>query len=96
MWLKIALLSLLCLLVNIPLGMMRERSRKFSWQWFLWIHASIPVIVLCRIWLHLPALAIPINIAAAVLGQFLGGLPEKKKRKAASPSAASPLRRSAA
>ena len=84
MWLKILLVSVVCLLVNIPMGMMRERSRKFSLQWILWVHASIPLIIALRIGLHLHWIAIPINIAAAVLGQFIGGVPEKKKRKAAS------------
>ena len=83
MWTKILLVSLLCLLINIPLGMMRERSRKFSVAWFLWIHASIPLIIALRISLHLSPIAIPINIALAVAGQFIGGQPEKKKRRAA-------------
>ena len=87
MWIKIFTVSLICLLVNIPMGMMRERCRKFSWQWILWIHASIPLIVFLRLWLKLHPIAIPINIASAVVGQFLGGAPEKKRRKAASPSA---------
>ena len=87
MWLKILLVSVVCLLVNIPMGMMRERSRKFSLQWMLWVHASIPLIIALRIGLHLHWIAIPINIAAAILGQLIGGTPEKKKRKAASPSA---------
>jgi len=90
MWAKIALVSALCLLVNIPMGMRRERSRKFSWQWFVWIHASIPFIIALRIWLALHPVAIPLNIAAAVLGQFLGGALERKKRHVTSP-AASPL-----
>ena len=80
MALKIVLVSLICLLVNIPMGMMRERCRKFSWQWILWVHASIPLIVALRIGLKLHSLAIPINIAAAVFGQFIGGLPEKKRK----------------
>jgi hypothetical protein len=87
MWWKILLLSLACFLVNVPMGARRERCRKFSWQWILWVHASIPLIIALRLGLHLPAIAIPINIAAAVLGQFVGGSPEKKKRKALSPSA---------
>lgn len=82
MWWKILLVSAICLLVNIPLGMMRERSRKFSWQWICWIHASIPLIIAMRFWLHLSSIAIPINIAAAVLGQFIGGRPEKQRRAA--------------
>ena len=84
MWLKILLVSVICLLVNIPLGMMREHSRKFSMQWIVWIHASIPLIIFLRMWLALHAVAIPINIAAAVLGQLIGGAPEKKRRKATS------------
>ena len=87
MWLKILAVSVICLLVNIPLGMMRERSRKFSLQWILWVHASIPLIVALRIGLHLHWIAIPINIASAILGQIIGAAPEKKKRKAALPSA---------
>jgi len=67
--------------------MMRERSRRFSLQWLFWIHASIPLIIVLRIWLGLHPVAIPINIAAAVLGQFIGGAPEKKRRKTPSSSA---------
>ena len=84
MVLKILLVSLVCFLVNIPMGAMRERCRKFSWQWIVWIHASIPLIIWLRIWLKLHPIAIPINIAAAVLGQLIGGLPEKRKRRMAS------------
>jgi hypothetical protein len=80
MWLKIVLVSLACLLVNVPMGRMRERCRKFSLAWIFWIHASIPLIIALRIWLKLHPVAIPINIAAAVLGQYVGGLPEKRRR----------------
>ena len=86
MWLKIFIVSVVCLLVNIPMGRMRERTKKFSLAWIFWIHASIPLIIFLRIWLQLDLIAIPINIAAAVLGQFIGAIPEKKKRKATSPS----------
>lgn len=87
MLIKIFLVSVICLLVNLPLGMMRERATRFFPEKFLWIHASIPFIIALRIGLHLHWVAIPINIAAAVLGQLLGGLSEKRKRKALSPSA---------
>ena len=87
MWLKILIVSVLCLLVNIPMGRMRERVKKFSLAWIFWIHASIPLIIFLRIFLQLDLIAIPINIASAVIGQFIGAIPEKKKRKAALPSA---------
>lgn len=78
------LVSVVCVLVNIPLGMMRERSRKFSIRWIFWIHASIPLIILLRLWLALHPLAIPVNIAAAVLGQFLGGALQSRGRSSVS------------
>lgn len=87
MWIKIAIVSIVCLLVNIPLGKKREQSRKFSLAWILWIHASIPVIIVLRIWLQLHPIAIPINIAAAIAGQFIGGAPEKKRRRESLPTA---------
>ncbi len=81
MALKILLVSVICLLVNIPMGRMRERCKKFSLAWIFWVHASIPVIIALRIGLHLHWIAIPINIASAVLGQFLGGSFEKKRTR---------------
>lgn len=80
MWWKVLGVSAVSLLVNIPMGRMRERSKKFSWQWIAWVHASIPLIIALRIWLKLPLWAIPLNIAAAVVGQFVGGTLENKKR----------------
>ena len=85
MWWKIALVSLLCFLVNIPMGARRERSKKFSLAWIFWVHASIPLIIFLRIWLRLYPVAIPINIAAAVMGQLVGAAPEKKRRRLAAP-----------
>ena len=85
MWLKILLVSVVCFLVNIPMGMMRERAKKFSLAWIFWVHASIPLIIGLRIGLHLYPVAIPINIAAAIMGQMLGALPEKKRRRLAAP-----------
>ena len=90
MWLKILAVSAICLLVNIPMGRMRERCRKFSWQWILWIHASIPFIIALRIGLKLHPVAIPVNIASAVLGQLIGGASEKEKRRASLPTAFRP------
>ena len=84
MSLRILLVSIIALLINIPLGKMRERARKFSLAWILWVHASIPLIIALRILWHLHPIAIPINIASAILGQVIGAAPEKKKRRASS------------
>jgi len=79
MGLKIAGVSLVCALVNIPLGMWREHTKKFSLQWLLAVHASIPLIIALRIGLKLRLWAIPINIASAVAGQWLGARAVKRR-----------------
>jgi hypothetical protein len=86
MWWQILVVSVVCLLVNIPMGMRRERCRKFSLAWLFWIHASIPLIIALRLWLHLPVIAIPLNIAAAVLGQVIGSRLARRTTLPASPA----------
>ena len=88
MALKILLVSVICFLVNIPLGVWREHTKKFSCQWIVAIHASIPLIIALRIGLKLHPVAIPVNIAAAILGQFVGAR-SCKKSKRGSPAASS-------
>jgi len=82
MALKILCVSVLCFFVNIPLGMWREHTRKFSWQWLVAIHASIPLIIALRIGLKLHPLAIPLNIVFAILGQAVGSRLERRRLKA--------------
>ena len=60
--------------VNLPLGFWRAGLRKYSWQWFLAIHLSIPVVVAVRIGLGVPLWYIPLVIAVAAGGQLLGGM----------------------
>ncbi|MDR1592665.1 MAG: hypothetical protein LBS16_07290 [Prevotellaceae bacterium] len=75
------LLGIFCCLINVPLGYWRECFRKFSTMWFVLVHASVPLIVALRIWLDVPSWLIPVNIALAVLGQYLGGQCRKRKKK---------------
>jgi hypothetical protein len=60
-------------LVNLPLGYMRENSRRYSLRWFVYIHLSIPFIAALRFADGLSWKTIPITIAFAVTGQILGG-----------------------
>ncbi len=60
-------------LLNIPLGRWKTRYRKFSFMWFLLIHASVPVIIAFRIGFNVNNAFIPLFIVLAVLGQFVGG-----------------------
>jgi hypothetical protein len=68
----VALLAAACL-VNVPLGALRSRQRKFSAKWFLFVHLSIPLIYLLRTTEGFGYWAIPPLIAAAVWGQVMGG-----------------------
>jgi hypothetical protein len=64
--------SVLAFFLNLPLGYMRAKSKKYSIQWVFWIHASIPFIVWFRIANNLENWIIIVNIALAILGQLLG------------------------
>ncbi len=69
----VAVLFMLTVLVNLPFGYFRRRSRRFSFKWFLYIHIPIPVIFLARVLSNLDFRYIPLFILAAVIGQFWGG-----------------------
>ncbi|EEG79069.1 hypothetical protein [Dethiobacter alkaliphilus] len=60
--------------LNVPLGMWRVTTRKFTVQWFVAIHLAVPLIYLIRSSSGIPAWMAPVLIAAAVLGQLAGGI----------------------
>lgn len=70
--LALAIFSL-TLLVNLPFGYYRKRTRKYSFKWFLYIHLPIPLIFLARVLSHLDFRYIPLFVLAAILGQIAGG-----------------------
>jgi len=63
----------IALIINIPFGAWRETNRRFSTKWWLAIHIFIPFIIIFRIYLGIGFIIIPASIAAAVIGQILGG-----------------------
>lgn len=58
--------------VNLPLGYLRETSRKFSLHWFVLVHLSIPFIIVLRSMLGFDWPLIPFTIACAIAGQLVG------------------------
>jgi len=68
-----ALVGGIALGANLPLGMLRRRTRRFSPSWILCVHASIPLIVWLRLHYGLRWWAIPLNILLALAGQAIGG-----------------------
>jgi hypothetical protein len=72
------LLILACLvsaavLINIPLGYLRQCVEKFSFAWYFYVHISIPLIIYLRIKSGYSWKLIPLTVAGAVLGQVIGG-----------------------
>ena len=69
----ILLLFVFTLLINLPFGYARAKTKKYSFRWFLYIHAPIPIIFIVRTFSHIQLEYIPIFVVAAVIGQILGG-----------------------
>ena len=61
------------LVLNVPLGYLREGQRKYSLAWFVYVHLSIPVIAYLRIANHVTSWLIPFFILCAIGGQIAGG-----------------------
>ena len=69
---RVVLLILAAFLMNLPLGYLRQVERKFSFKWFLYIHLSIPFIIMFRMGLGISMWYIPFSIGSAVAGQIMG------------------------
>jgi len=70
--LNILIVSAFSFLINIPLGIWKERYKKYSLPWLVVLHLSVPVIIVLRIYLKANPYFIPLFIALAVAGQFVG------------------------
>jgi hypothetical protein len=70
---KLFILVAAAFMMNVPLGYLRQGARKFSFNWFLFVHLSIPFIILIRVSMGVSNWFIPLSIASAVAGQFAGG-----------------------
>ncbi len=73
---KLAFISVLVFLMNIPFGYWRANVKKFSLQWVLSIHLPVPVIILLRIYsgIGFAWYTYVFLVAAFFLGQKLGGV----------------------
>jgi hypothetical protein len=66
-------LFIFTLLINLPFGYFRSKTRRYSLRWFLYIHIPIPLIFIARTLSHIEFRYIPIFVLAALAGQILGG-----------------------
>ena len=74
-------LILFAFLSNIPLGYLRQNCEKFSFGWYFYIHISIPLIIYLRVKSGFSWHFIPLTLGAAVGGQILGGIINRRKNR---------------
>lgn len=79
---KILVIGMLGMAANVPLGIWREHTKKFSPSWFAAVHAAVPFIGMLRKSILMPKSAMAFTIAASVLGQVIGSRAERYRLKA--------------
>ena len=79
--LNLAQLLIFSLIANLPLGYLREGSPRFSLRWLIYIHLSVPFIILLRLTHGFSWGVIPFSLACAVFGQFVGGRMYRRKKR---------------
>ena len=73
-------ISIFTLLCNVYLGRIRAGVKKYTLKWYVLIHASVPIIIACRIGLDVPYRFSILFVVLAGMGQLLGTrLPLNKK-----------------
>ena len=76
-------LTLAVFCINLPFGYLRAGTRRFSWPWFVTVHAPVPLIVGLRFLSGLGwrPVTVPIFAGAFFAGQFLGGRLRARRKK---------------
>ncbi len=59
-------------ILNFPFGMLRVKTRKYSFNWLLCIHLPVVPVVFLRMLTGFNYKVIPFTLIFSVLGQFLG------------------------
>ncbi|XP_057979544.1 uncharacterized protein LOC131165616 [Malania oleifera] len=79
---KVLVIGILGMAANVPLGIWREHTEKFSPAWFAAVHAAVPFIGMLRKSVLMPKTAMAFTIAASILGQVVGSRAERYRLKA--------------
>ncbi|KAL2549517.1 hypothetical protein Fot_11047 [Forsythia ovata] len=83
---KILVIGVLGMAANIPLGIWREHTEKFSPSWFAAVHAAVPFIAILRKSVLMPKTAMAFTIAASIIGQVIGSRAERRRLKSVAAS----------
>lgn len=79
---KILVIGVLGMAANVPLGIWREHTKKFSPAWFAAVHAAVPFIAMLRKCVLMPKTAMAFTIGASILGQVIGSRAERYRLQA--------------
>lgn len=79
---KMLAIALMGMAANVPLGVWREHTKKFSPSWFVAVHAAVPFIAMLRKSVLMPKTAMALTIGASILGQVIGSRAERYRLKA--------------
>ncbi len=74
-------LILIAIIINLPLGYLRQNYEKFSFGWYFYVHISIPIIIYLRVKSGYSWKFIPLTLGSAVVGQILGGRINKRRKR---------------
>jgi hypothetical protein len=72
---KLWMVSFIVLMVNLPFGYWRARTKPFSVQWLLAIHLPVPLVVSLRVYggIGWQFITFPLMAGSFLAGQWLGG-----------------------
>ncbi|KAG9452872.1 hypothetical protein H6P81_005776 [Aristolochia fimbriata] len=79
---KMLVIAMLGMAANVPLGIWREHTKKFSPSWFVAVHAAVPFIAMLRKSVLMPKTAMAFTVAASILGQVIGSRAERHRLRA--------------
>ncbi|CAN1299393.1 hypothetical protein LINPERPRIM_LOCUS24198 [Linum perenne] len=78
---KMLAIATLGMAANVPLGMWKEHTAKFSLAWFAAVHAAVPFIAMLRKSVQMPKSAMALTIGASIIGQVIGSRAERQRLK---------------
>lgn len=70
---------------NIPCGMLREHTKKFSPAWIVAVHATIPFVAMLRKAVMMPWWGLGLTVLGSLAGQQLGSTLERKRLRGSLP-----------
>lgn len=88
---KVFVIGVMGMATNIPLGIWREHTEKFSPAWFAAVHAAVPFIAMLRKSVLMPKAAMAFTIAASILGQVIGSRAERYRLKEVAARISAPI-----